>query len=294
LIAVDWGTSNFRAFRLDEAGKILARRSFPGGGILSVQEGRFAEMLSDQVSDWLIDGERRVLLCGMVGSRHGWAEARYISCPVTVADLASSAIHVPFDAAQVLIVPGVIGADLCGTPEVMRGEETQVMGMMEACGGAGLVCLPGTHSKWIHLRDSTIVRFITCMTGEVFAALRTGTILAKLMTQDLAVDHPAFLRGVAKSSEPGGLLHHLFSVRTLTLTDQLTQESSASFLSGLLIGHEVRDSMPQGSHVHLVGAAPLCSLYAEAIQACGGSFTMEEEDAAARGLAAIGRRLSWI
>ena len=106
--------------------------------------------------------------------------------------------------------------------------------------------------------------------------------------------HAEALRVAAEvTADAGGLLHHLFSVRTLALTDQLKEETSAPYLSGLLIGHEVRAAMPPGAHVHLVGATHLCSLYSQAIQACGGSFTIEEEDAAARGLAAIGRRISW-
>jgi len=292
LIAIDWGTSNFRAFRLDEAGEIIERRLFPSG-VLRVEGGRFTETLVAHVGDWLTAGESRILLCGMVGSREGWAEAKYLHCPVGIADLADSVIKLPFARAEVFLVPGVIGEDLCGVPEVMRGEETEAMGMLDSCGGAGLVCLPGTHSKWIQLRDHKIVSFITCMTGEVFAVLRKCSILARIMTSDAEVEVESFLRGVARSGDNGGLLHHLFSVRTLALMDQLKEETSASYLSGLLIGHEVRAAMPLGTHVHLVGAAQLCSLYGQTIEACGGSFTLEDQDAAARGLAAIARRLSW-
>jgi 2-dehydro-3-deoxygalactonokinase len=292
LIAIDWGTSNFRAFRLNEAGEIIERRLFPSG-VLRVEEGRFAETLLAQVGDWLTAGENRILLCGMVGSREGWAEAKYLHCPVGIVELASSVVNLPFARAEVLLVPGVIGEDPYGVPEVMRGEETEAMGMLDSCGGAGLVCLPGTHSKWIHLRDQKIISFITCMTGEVFAVLRKCTILARIMTSDIEVDIEPFLRGVARSGDNGGLLHHLFSVRTLALMDLLKEEESASYLSGLLIGHEVRAAMLPGTHVHLVGAAQLCSLYGTAIEAFGGSFTLEDQDAAARGLAAIARRLSW-
>jgi 2-dehydro-3-deoxygalactonokinase len=292
LIAIDWGTSNFRAFRLDKAGAIIERRLFPSG-ILRVEEGRFAETLVAQVGDWLAAGESRILLCGMVGSRQGWKEAKYLSCPVRIDDLADSVIRLPFDGAEVLLVPGVIGEDPDGVPEVMRGEETEAMGMSNGSDGPALVCLPGTHSKWIHLNNRTIVSFITCMTGEVFSALRKGTILARIMTTDLTIDNAAFLRGVARSADNGGLLHHLFSVRTLALMDQLKEDASASYLSGLLIGHEVRSAMLPGAHVHLIGASELCSLYAQAIETCGGSSTLEDQDAAARGLAAIARRLSW-
>ena len=292
MIAIDWGTSNFRAFRLDGGGEIIERRVFPSG-ILRVEDGRFAETLRVQVGDWMAAGEKRILLCGMVGSRQGWAEAKYLSCPVGIADLAGSVVELPFPGAEVLLVPGVIGKDPDGVPEVMRGEETEAMGMSNSNGGPALVCLPGTHSKWIHLSDRTIVSFITCMTGEVFGALRKCTILARIMTSDATVDDAAFVRGIARSADSGGLLHHLFSVRTLALMDQLKEETSASYLSGLLIGHEVRAAMPAGAHVHLIGATELCSLYARAIEVCGGSFTLEDQDAAARGLAAIARRLSW-
>jgi 2-dehydro-3-deoxygalactonokinase len=290
---VDWGSSNFRAFRMTASGEIIERRSSPVG-ILSVQDGQFAEALLAQIGDWVAAGENRILLCGMVGSRQGWVETEYLPCPVGLADLANSVIKVPLQGIEVLLVPGITGVDSDGFPEVIRGEETEAMGMLDACGGVGLVCLPGTHSKWIRLMDYKITSFITCMTGDVFGALRNYTILSRIMTKDTKVDNEAFLRGVARSGDTGGLLHHLFSVRTLALTNQLKEAASASYLSGVLIGHEVRAAMPPGAHVHLVGASQLCFLYTQAIGACGGSFTVENEDAAARGLTAIGRRLSWI
>jgi 2-dehydro-3-deoxygalactonokinase len=293
LIGVDWGTSNFRAFRLDAAGRVIERRSYPTG-VLKVQEGKFAETLQAQIGDWIAAGETRVLLCGMVGSRQGWAEANYLRCPVNIDDFAQAVVRLPFAGAEAVLIPGVIGEDSTGVPEVMRGEETEVMGIVDSCEEQGLVCLPGTHSKWIELRSGSIVRFVTCMTGEMFAALRRCTILSKLMNSDLAIDDASFMRGVARSAEIGGLLHHLFSVRTLVLTGELKEESSASYLSGLLIGHEVRAAMPANANVHLVGAAQLCKLYGTVIAACGGTFTLEDEDAAARGLAAIGRRINWL
>jgi 2-dehydro-3-deoxygalactonokinase len=293
LIGVDWGTSNFRAFRLDAAGTVIERRSYPTG-VLKVQEGKFAETLQAQIGDWIEAGETRVLLCGMVGSRQGWAEANYLRCPVKIEDFAQAVVRIPFAGAQAVLIPGVIGEDSAGVPEVMRGEETEAMGIVDNCEEDDLVCLPGTHSKWIELRRGSIVRFLTCMTGEMYSALRRCTILSKLMNSDTAVDEVSFLRGVARSADVGGLLHHLFSVRTLVLTGDLKEETSASYLSGLLIGHEVRAAMPAQAHVHLVGAAQLCKLYATAIEACGGSSTLEDEDAAARGLAAIGRRLDWL
>ena len=292
MIAVDWGTSNFRAFRVSAEGHVFARCSSPQG-ILRVTEGDFAEALRAEVGVWLAAGEKHILLCGMIGSRQGWVEVEYLPCPVGIEELADAVVPVPFSGAKVRLVPGVIGPDAAGVPELMRGEETAAMGMLDACADGGLVCFPGTHSKWIQLSDRKIVSFTTCMTGELYGALRKCTILERTMTSNAAVDKTAFHDGVKRSVDPGGLLHHLFGVRTLALMGQMKEDVSASYLSGLLIGHEVRATMPPGSNVHLVGAAHLCNLYAQVIEACGGRSTAEDEDAAALGLAAIGRRLHW-
>jgi 2-dehydro-3-deoxygalactonokinase len=291
VIAVDWGTSNFRAFKLDSNGAILERRSSPQGILRLGNEG-FTETLRAQVGAWLEDGEKLILLCGMVGSRQGWVEASYLPCPVGISELAGAVVKIPFHGAEVLLVPGVVGPDSAGVPEVMRGEETEAMGVLDSCNGCGLVCFPGTHSKWINLEDRRIVNFITCMTGELYEALRSHTILRRTMSEKSELDESAFRRGIARSGDTGGLLHHLFGVRTLALMNQLKEEASASYLSGLLIGHEVRSSMPEPAEVHLVGAPKLCELYAKAIEVFGGSATVENEDAAARGLAAISRRLA--
>jgi 2-dehydro-3-deoxygalactonokinase len=292
LIAVDWGTSNFRAFRLNAEGAVLARRSSPQG-ILGVCNGNFAEVLRAEVGSWLAEGEKKVLLCGMIGSRQGWVEAEYLPCPVGISDLANAVVQLPFSGAEVGLVPGVMGPDVTGVPELMRGEETAAMGMLDDYGGAALACFPGTHSKWIQLSERKIESFTTSMTGEIYSAVRKCTILGRMMPSSAAVDKAAFHEGVARSADPGGLLHHLFGVRTLALTGQLKEEASASYLSGLLIGHEVRAAMVGGEMVHLVGTAMLCGLYAQAIEACGGGARVGDEDAAALGLAAIGRRLNW-
>jgi 2-dehydro-3-deoxygalactonokinase len=292
LIAVDWGTSNFRAFRLNTDGAVLARCSSPQG-ILRVDNGNFAEALVGEVGVWMADGEKRILLCGMVGSRQGWLETEYLPCPAGISDLADAVIQVPFLGAEVWLVPGVKGPDAAGVPELMRGEETAAMGILDECGGAGLVCFPGTHSKWIHLNDGKIVSFTTHMTGEIYSALSKCTILERTMTTGGTIDSGAFRDGVARSADAGGLLHHLFGVRTLALMGRLNEEASASYLSGLLIGSEVRAAMPPGGLVHLVGVAPLCGLYAQTVEACGGTAKVEDADAAARGLAVIGRRLRW-
>lgn len=293
MIGIDWGTSSFRAFRLDPAGAIRERRSAPRG-IMSIEDGKYAEELLRQAGDWLADGETRVLMCGMVGSRQGWREAPYLPCPAGPADIAAALVPVPFDGADVLLVPGLTDADAAGTPEVMRGEETQILGVLSQIGTDGLACLPGSHSKWARIEAGRIAAFSTHLSGEAFSALRGHTILGRMM-RDGPTDEAAFDRGVARSADPGGLLHHLFGVRTLALFGRLAETEGASYLSGLLIGHEVRAALAHGGAepVHLVGAAPLCALYARAIAACGGAFGIHDEDAAARGLARIGKDASW-
>ena len=159
----------------------------------------------------------------------------------------------------------------------------------------GIACLPGTHSKWVTIAGRRIMGFTTYMTGECFAALRDHTVLARLMRdggQGRTVP-AAFDAGVARSAEPGGLLHHAFGVRTLGLAKRLTDTEGASYLSGLLIGHEIRTALPGGDVVHVIGTAALSALYARAIVACGGRAVIGDEDAAAQGLALIGARAAW-
>lgn len=295
MIGIDWGTSSFRAFRLARDGTIRDRRSGPRG-ILTVPDGRFADRLREEIGPWLAAGERHVLLCGMVGSRQGWVEAPYLPCPAGPAELARALLAVPFDWAEVKLVPGLVCQDAAGVPEVMRGEETQLAGALAAMGPDGIACLPGTHSKWARVVGGRITGFTTHMTGEAFAALRGHTILGRLMRDGAAHGPVAFAAGLARAAETGGLLHHLFGVRTRTLTGGLAETDAASYLSGLLIGHEVRAALaevPPGTVVQVIGAPELTALYAEAIAACGGVAERLNGEAAARGLALIGEHAGW-
>ncbi len=290
MIGVDWGTSSCRAYRMTGAGQIIARASSPSG-ILQVAAGAFPSVLRAIVGDWLADGETTIILCGMVGSRQGWVEAPYLPCPADPAAIGAALVRVPFDGADVWLIPGLSDRDEAGTPEVMRGEETQIIGALDAIGPSGLVCLPGSHSKWAHIDAGRIAGFRTYFSGEAFAALRGGTILGRMM-DDAPHDSGAFARGVARSADGGHLLHQLFGVRSLALFGELTTAQTASYLSGLLIGHEIRAAMPAGAAVHLIGAAGLCGLYAEAIALCAGHAILVDEDAAAHGLARVGHARS--
>ena len=263
MIGVDWGTTSFRAYRLGPDGEVLDKRS-SAQGILAVKD--FSRTLDEQVAGW---NERPIVMSGMVGSRQGWKEAPYAECPAGLHELKNSLVEVR---QGVWIVPGVICRE--GVPDVMRGEETQILGSGVT---DGVVCLPGTHSKWVEVRGGRIERFSTHMTGEVFAVMKEHSILARMMepkTED------AFLEGVERSGDAGGLLHHLFGVRTRALMGE--GGDPASYLSGILVGHELRAVKPQRFHV--LAAPELARLYAEAAGMLGMACIALEPDAAARGL----------
>ncbi len=284
MIGIDWGTSSFRAYRLGAGGDAVDWME-TGQGIMADQD--FASVLMGAVGSWL-DESGPVLMSGMIGSRQGWVEAAYLPCPASAAALAGALVRVPFARAEVWIVPGVSARDAAGVPEVMRGEETQIVG----AAADGLVCLPGSHSKWARVADGRILGFETYLSGEAFAAIRDGTILGRMM-EAAPHDPDAFAAGVARSGQDGHLLHHLFGVRSLGLFGELGMAGSASYLSGLLIGHEVRAAMRASDLVTLLGAPGLCGLYAAAIKILGGLAVIGPANAAALGLAAIGRMAGW-
>ena len=268
MIAVDWGTSSFRAYRLDDAGTIVERRS-SSNGILAVKD--FQATLEEQVAGW---DERPILMSGMVGSRQGWKEAPYVACPAGIEEISAGMLEA---STGVWIVPGIVSRE--GVPDVMRGEETQIIGSGVT---DGVICLPGTHSKWVEVRAGRIVRFSTHMTGEVFAVMKEHSILGRMMEPK---EEDSFLEGVERSGDAGGLLHHLFGVRTRALMNE--GGDAASYLSGILVGHELRAAKPQRFHV--LATPELAGLYAEAAGMLGMACIALEPDAAARGLHELAR-----
>jgi 2-dehydro-3-deoxygalactonokinase len=171
MIAIDWGTSSLRAYRLDRAGAIVEKRSAPLG-IMHVEGGRFAEALESQVDDWLEAGDGPMVMSGMIGSRQGWKEAAYVECPAGAEQIGARLQPVSWGGGrEAWIAPGLSCRDPGGVPDVMRGEETQILGVLETLPKAAWICLPGTHSKWVEVRDGRIHSFTTHMTGEAFATL---------------------------------------------------------------------------------------------------------------------------
>jgi 2-dehydro-3-deoxygalactonokinase len=303
-IGLDWGTTSFRAYRLDAAGAVLEARSTPAG-ILKVPEGGFEALLEREVGPWLADApDLPVIASGMITSRQGWVEVPYCPCPAGRAEIAASLSRHETGAGRIVhFVPGlsIVGAD--GVPDVIRGEETQIIGAVgETVGGEvpdapgrRLLVLPGTHSKWALVEDGRIVWFATFMTGEVFAVLKEHSILGRMMAGERD-DDAAFRRGLAYArGGRGGLLKRLFSARTLGLFGALPESGTASYLSGLLIGTEVQDALdcleqpPAGQEITVVGGADLTGRYLTAIEHAGLRGRRAADDTAARGLFLIAR-----
>ena len=176
LLAIDWGTTSARAYRLDAAGAVLARRYAPLG-IQSVHDGRFDVALEALLGDWQGDTAPRIA-CGMIGSRQGWCEAPYVECPADLAGLGGALTRTP--GGELAIVPGARCIDPSGVPDVMRGEETQLAGALARDEDHVLAVLPGTHSKWAMVERGELVRFATYMTGELYAVLLEHTLLGRM------------------------------------------------------------------------------------------------------------------
>jgi 2-dehydro-3-deoxygalactonokinase len=283
MIAIDWGSSSLRAYLLDSAGQILEQRR-SAQGILAC-EGRYAQTLAQLIEGWPGD----IVLCGMITSRNGWIELPYLGCPVTANELASAMHHyrdANLPGRELWFVPGVTTNNGGDVPDVMRGEETQIIGLLATLkSGKHSVCLPGTHSKWATLSDGRLNGFATVMTGELYALLRHHSILGRLMSGDEQTLHDAaFTRGVQRANAEGGLLHHIFGTRTLGLFGRLPAETQASYLSGLLISHEIRDRLPLSKTVHLIGSDGLARRYARALQILGIDSIQHPEGLAATGL----------
>jgi len=268
MLAVDWGTTGFRGYRLDGEGRILDSRS-AAAGILSVKDGAFAAVLEEQVGDWIGAGESPIVMSGMIGSRQGWIEVPYANCPAGFEEIAAGVRKVAWNGREAWIAPGLSCRDEAGVPDVMRGEEMQILGALDQMGpGQCTVCLPGTHSKWVEVADGRIMGLATHMTGEVFAVMKTHSILGRMM-KDGAADGAAFEDGVRRSGEAGGVLHHLFGVRARTLFGELADAASPSYLSGLLIGHEIRAARHRAGRIHLLGTTQLAQAYRKAFAVLG-------------------------
>ena len=298
LIAVDWGTSNARVFRLDANGRVAERRE-TDQGITNVPGRDFAAALRGMAGDW-IDATPgvQVLMSGMIGSRQGWVEAPYADCPVSEDELIDKLVTTP-ELDFVRIVPGVHYCSPSGRHDVIRGEEVQIFGALpEGDKGRHVFCLPGTHCKWALVENGRCTWFATAVTGEVFRALEKHTILGALMAPAGAdtgeAGHAGFRGGLERAREDGGVLHHLFSTRADGLFSAVPAEGLRDYMSGILIGNEIRDmvAMTNATAVILVGAPALNTRYAEALKLWGVAATPTDVDTVSvKGLTRIAKAL---
>ena len=291
LIAVDWGTSTLRAALWRNEGLIEER--FGGPGILTVPAGGFAAALEAFCGDWRrAHPQALVLISGMAGSAQGWALAPYCPCPAPLTQLAR---HIRWIEPNCLgLVPGL--SDTQGAcPDVMRGEEVQVLGAMALAGiDTARVVLPGTHSKWVDLQAGVITRLETFMTGELFTLLREHSILARTMPsagESTLWDREAFEAGLAVAAQ-GSLLHHAFGVRTQALFAQRPAETLPDYLSGLLIGEELRaQALTPGESIWVIGSPTLQRRYAHALEWRGLTVRSFGAEATWHGLQSIAQTL---
>lgn len=305
-IAVDWGTSSFRAALLAPNGDVLDELSTPRG-ILSFRHDEFVPYLRVACERFIAAGGRLCLLSGMIGSKNGLLEVPYCPCPATALAVAEALgwVNTPADDLKIAIVPGVRN----GFDDVMRGEETQVFGAAAVLGlQHAVMVLPGTHSKWVKFESragvGAITKFNTFMTGEFYALLAQHSILAKSMPdlgeksadKPSALDAAAFLQGIERAqhnSEAGqSLLGNVFSTRVKSLFNQLQPAQAASYLSGLLIGDELAAMRLQaGSEVILIGSATLCERYTLAFAHLGVKTRPMGNQAAWAGLHSIYKKI---
>jgi 2-dehydro-3-deoxygalactonokinase len=296
LIAIDWGSSSFRAYLISPNGEVLDEVA-SGDGIGSVAAGAYPATLKRLTGKWLeAYPSLPVIASGMVGSRHGWREAAYVRCPAGPPDVARRLTEVEADGRRVVLAPGLSYLDESGQPDVIRGEETEIFGVADS--GARLIVLPGSHSKWARVEANRVVAFKTFVTGELFAALRDHTV-AGAFARAAPATRPgqAFALGVQRCAAAAacqgesGLLGLLFGARSLPLMGALPEDDAGEYLSGLLIGAEIEEGrrLYPGEEPHLAGAEALVERYRAAFEALGVSARAAPPRAAARGLFRIAR-----
>jgi 2-dehydro-3-deoxygalactonokinase len=264
-IAVDWGTTNRRAWLIEGGGQV-ADEMEDGRGVLSVASGEFPAAVSE-IRDRL--GDRPLLLAGMAGSTRGWMDAPYVRCPLGLEQLAARLVWA--EPGQAAIVPGasIVEGERA---DIMRGEEVQILGAAAAgtIPADCTVCHPGTHNKWIEVRGGRLERFATVMTGELFGLLKKHSILSEHLQQQVSVGD-AFRAGVRRGLSGSVLSAELFSIRAKSLLGKLAAGDAAPYASGLLIGADVASALGTISpgQVIVMGSPKLTALYSAALAEAG-------------------------
>jgi 2-dehydro-3-deoxygalactonokinase len=288
LLACDWGTTHLRAWVLDDTCRVLRRKKF-SLGVSKLKRGEAAVKFREEVRPAMEADRIPALLCGMIGSTLGWTVVPYVPCPADLARIAGGMTEVERDP-PAWIVPGLVGQGIDAQPDVMRGEESQVLGWIASdlahARGTQIICHPGTHSKWITIEGGSIVRFVTAMTGELFDLLRKHSVLGAASPPG---DEASFDEGVAAAGDGNALAARLFTTRARTVAGN-APASPSSYLSGLLIGAEVASiesvfGFDRALPITLLGDPQLCRWYDRAMRRAGimPSFS-DGETAVLRGL----------
>jgi len=288
-VAVDWGTSSFRLWLVDRAGNVLAERRSHEGMMVAGKLG-FAAVLQSHLEAVGAAPGLPVIVCGMAGARQGWVEAGYVDTPAPLASILEQAVPVPGQDRDIRILPGIAQRDP-KAPDVMRGEETQLLGALAGqAAGEAIVCMPGTHSKWVRANGGTVERFATFMTGELFDAVSQHTILSHAVAgAGEADDIDAFQSAVMAAFEtPAFAANLLFQVRSGQLLYGGTPAAARAKISGTLIGLELAAGLAEGapkSGITLIASGRLQMLYQSAFEAVSVPVrAIGAEDAVRRGL----------
>ncbi len=278
-IFIDWGSSNVRAFLLNDTGKVMDSRQ-SRKGIKFVAKGEYPAVYNEITDGWR-EQSRFTLMAGMVGSANGWEEAPYIPLP-TSPDTIGDSIFKMRSMENVYIVGGFsYHCPEKNTYDVIRGEEVQVFGLITKLPRADhLLCLPGTHSKWLNINaDNVISSFTTVMTGDFYEAICSKTIIAMSLDEEQEESREVFERGVRLSKSSGCLMSHVFSIRGALLFGQLQKKHVCSMVSGVLIGDEI-ENMKQlydtKAMIHVVAAGALCDSYARALDVFGYEYQLHD------------------
>ena len=289
MIAVDWGTTNRRAYVIGRNGELIDRFS-DDQGVSAITAGNFPSAIADVRAKL---GQRAMLLAGMIGSNRGWIEAPYAACPAGLAELVAGVKRV--SALDAVIVPGLHYSNKT-RDDVMRGEEVQLLGAVVAglAPQNAVACHPGTHAKWAKLQDGAIMAFRTVMTGELFALLKTHSILAENLRKPVRVGDP-FAAGVRRSLDHGELTADLFGIRASSVLGRLADDDAGSYASGLLIGADIAAGLEfaGGSEIiYLIGDPNLTTLYSAALrEASRDSIEIDGEAAFLAGIRAVARSI---
>ncbi len=291
IVGVNWGSSNFRAYRIAADGSAIDEYAAPAG-VAALDRSGMAAQMDALVARW--PGHGPIYASGMIGSNIGWTEVPYAAAPAGLDEMARAATPAEIGSARVRIVPGIACRRAYdGGPDILRGEEVELLGLAAIAGTDGLVGLPGTHTKWARLEGGRIADFFTSMSGEMFDRLTAQGLLASIVEGE-AADGAAFRDGVAAGrARCLGLGTLLFGARARVIRGDLERADAASYIRGLLIGSEIADALAvypdlSGATVPLVGNGPLCRLYASALASIGVTARpVDSREACLRGFRAL-------